>query len=1044
MKKVLIVLLSIIVLLLIIMVSVPIIFKDDIRKAVDDAVAENVNAKVYFDPAKFSLSFFSHFPSLTVAIEDFGIANNAPFEGDTLMDVKKFELAINVMSLLTDKIELNGIYLIEPNIYVKVLKDGRANYDIAKATEEEAPLEEPASEESSEMAFSIKVWEIANANIRYIDNSSDMRAYIKNLTHKGSGDFTLSVFDINTNTNIEAIDFSMEGTDYLNGNTINADLILNMNLDNNTYVFKENSIALNQFVFGFDGSIVLGDDFQDYDLTFSSKETTFKNILSLVPAVFKKDFESLKTSGTMSFDGFAKGKLQGEQIPDFGINLLVNDGMFQYPDLPYAVKNVNLDLNVKKEGASLESTEIDLKKFHMDLGNNPVDITATTKGIDVIDMNVDANVNLNLAEVSSFYPVEGLEMKGLFGLVAKISGTYSETTMPNVNADLKLENGYIKSAEVPAPLENIQMIANAKSAGGDLVNSSFDVKTFKMTFDGNPIEAFLHLENFENYTYSTGLKGQIDLGKLMKIFPQDGMELAGIIQADIKTSGKMSDIDAERYDQLPTSGKISVFNLAFKSEDLPQGLGIKSANFEFNPKEAILRNYNGTLGNSDMQMSGSFKNYLGYVLKDQTLVGNLKFNSKRFDLNEWMSEEEESETEASGSAEEELMVEPIPRNIDFTLDASIEKILYSQSDISNLNSQIVIKDGAINLNQTRFNMLAGTFRTTGKYDTKDSLNPYFSFDLHIEELEIPKAYKAFASIQEMAPMAKNMTGKVNTDFHVEGNLLQNYDPDLASLSGGGLLNIFNAAMKDFKIINKLNSAAKFAGFNSNTSNEYPLSDFLVNAEIRDGKIFFEPFKINAAGNNLTIGGNYGLDGALDYTIKSDISASAITGAAASALNALSGSSLSGSGPVTLNFGVTGTQSDPKVKLLGMDSGDGTGKSVAKTTVTNLKNKASDDARKKAREQADKILAEAKRNADKIRAEGKRSADLIRKQSNEQADALVKKANNPIAKRAAQEAAKKIKKEGEDKARKVENEANRRANQIMNEANKKADSIIKNP
>ncbi len=1043
MKKVLIVLFSLIVLLLIVMVTVPIIFKDDIRKAVDDAVAENVDAQVYFDPAKFGLSFFSHFPSLTVGIEDFGIANNAPFQGDTLLDVKKFELAINVMSLLGDNIELNGIYLIEPNIYVKILKNGKANYDIAKASEEEVS-EETAPEESSQFAISIDNWEIVNANIRYIDNSSDMKAFIKNLTHKGSGDFTQSVFDLNTNTQIESIDFSMEGTDYLRGNSVNADLILNMNLDNNTYIFKENSITLNQFVFGFDGSIVLGDDYQDYDLTFNSKEATFKNILSLVPAVFKKDFESLKTSGSMSFDGFVKGKSQGDDLPDFGINLLVNDGMFQYPDLPAAVKNVNLDMNIKKEGQSLEATTVDLKKFHMDLGNNPVDITAKTKGIETIDMNVDANINLNLAEVSSFYPVEGLELKGIFGLMAKVNGTYSETAMPNIEADLKLENGFVKSSDVPAPLENIQMLATAKSAGGDLVNSSVDVETFKMTFDGNPIEAFLHLENFENYTYNTGFKGQIDLGKLMKMFPQEGMELSGILVSDIKTSGKMSDIDAERYDQLPTSGKINVFNLAFKSDDLPQGMSIKSANFEFNPKEAVLNNYNGTLGNSDMQMSGSFKNYIGYVLKDQTLVGNLKFNSNTFDLNEWMTDEEETEGGETATAEEELVVVPIPRNIDFTLDASMNKILYDQSDLTNLKGQIVIRDGVVSLNQTRFTMLEGTFVTNGQYDTRDSLNPYFSFDLDIKELEIPKAYSAFASIQEMAPMAKNMSGKVNSDFHVEGRLLQNYDPDLGSLTGGGLLNIFEAAMKDFKLINKLNSAASFAGFNTSSSNNYPLGDFLVKAEIRDGKVFFEPFTVNAAGNAMTIGGNYGLDGALDYTVKSDVAASAITGAAASALNSLTGSSFSGSGPVSLNFGVTGTQDDPKIKLLGMNSEDGSAKNVAKTTVTNLKNKASDDARKKAQEQADKILAEAKRNADKIRAEGKRSANLIREQSNKQADDLVKKANNPIAKRVAQESAKKIKSEGEKNARKVENEANSQADQLMREARQKADKLLKNP
>lgn len=1042
MKKVLIVFGSLIVLILIAMITIPIIFKDDIKKAIDDVVAESVNADVYFDTDKFGLSFFSHFPSLTVKLEDFGVVNHAPFKGDTLVSVQKFELAVNVMSLLGDQIELSGIYLIEPNINVRVLKDGRANYDIAKESEE-VPEEEAPAEEASEFSIGINNWEIRNANISYIDRSSDMEAVIENLTHTGSGDFTQSVFDLSTNTHIDAIDFSMEGADYLSRNSFDADLTLNMNLDNNTYTIKENQIALNQFVFGFDGSIVLGDDYQDYDLTFGAKETSFKNILSLVPALFMKDFEQIKTSGNLAFDGFLKGKMQGESLPDFGINLTVNEGMFQYPDLPAAVKNVAIDLKVKKEGADLEATEVDLSKFHLDLGNNPVDITAKTKGIETIDMAVRAMIKLNLEEVAAFYPIEGLELKGMFDLDADVNGTYSENHMPNVKAAMNLRNGYVKSAEVPVPIENMEMIASAQSQGGDLVNSSVDVQSFKMTLDGNPVETFLHLENFEDYTYRTGVNGTIDLGKIMKIFPQEGMDLSGIISADIKTEGKMSDIEAERYDQLPTSGKINIMNLAFKSEDLPQGMTIKAANFEFNPQEAVLKNYNGTLGNSDMQMSGSLQNYLGYVLNDQTIKGDLRFNSNKFDLNEWMSEEEEEVVEESGD-EEELAVVPIPRNIDFKLDATIQRIEYAESPLENLRGKILIKDGVLTMDNAGFSMLGGNFNANGSYDTRDSLNPAFSFDLDIRRLDIPKSYEAFATIQEMAPMAKNMTGKVNTNFRIEGRLLPNYDPDLATMTGGGLLNIYESSMRDFKLINKLNAVANFAGMKSKADNNYPLQDFLVKAEIRDGKIWFEPFDVNAGGNKLTIGGNYGLDGALDYTVKSDVAAAALTGAAASALNSFTGSNFSGGGPVTLNFGVTGTQDNPQVKLLGVDSKDGSPKNVVNTAATDLKNKANDEARKKAREQADKILAEAKRNADRVRAEGKRAANAIRQESNKQADNLVKQANNPITKRAAQEAAKKIRSEGNSKANKVEQESNRKADQIMREAQNKANRILNKP
>lgn len=1040
MKKVLIVFGVIIALLLAAMILIPIIFKDDIKKGIDDVIAENVDAQVYFDTNKFGLSFFSHFPSLTVKMEDFGVVNNAPFKGDTLVGIQRFELAINVMSLLGDKIELNGIYLIQPNINVKVLKNGKANYDIAKSSGEEEVEEEAPAEEGGEFSIGIKKWEIRNANIRYIDKSSDMEAAIIGLDHTGSGDFTQSVLDLATNTSIQSLDFSMEGADYLSNNSFNADLTMNLDLDNGVYTFKENVLQLNAFAFGFDGSITVADEYQDFDLTFGAKETSFKNILSLVPGIFMKDFEALETSGTLAFDGFAKGKMEGDALPDFGLNLVVNDGMFHYPDLPESVKNVALDLHIKKEGASLEAIEVDLNKFHMDMGKNPVDITAKTKGIENIDMLVDAMVKIDLADVSSIYPIEGLELKGLIDLKANVEGVYNENSLPNVKANLNMTQGFVKSSEVPVPIQNINVEASAMSQGGDMVNSRLDVNKFSMNMDGQPVEAFLHVQNFENYEYETGVKGRIDLGKIMKIFPQEGMDMSGIIAADIKTSGKMSDIEAEAYDKLPTEGNISIVQLAFKSEDLPQGMKINAANMTFNPQEMNLRNYNGTLGNSDMQMNGSIQNYLSYVMSGHTLKGNLNFNSNSFDLNEWMSEEGEEEVVVEESSDEEMVVTPIPRNIDFTLNANIKKIVYDPQ-INNMKGTIIIRDGVLKMQNSGFQMIGGTFVSNGEYDTRDSTNPSFNFDLDIKNIEIPKAYESFVAIQEMAPMAKNMTGNLSTNFHIDGKLLQDYSPDMATLSGGGLLNVFNAAMQDIKIINKLNSAASFAGLNAKSDNNYPLSDVLVNAEIRDGKVFFEPFTVNAGGNDLTIGGNYGLDGALDYTIKSKVQASAITGAAASALNSFAGTSMSGKGPVVMNFGVGGTQDDPQVKLLGVESEGGSPTNVAKQAVTNVTNNAKNEARKKAQAQADKILADAQKRADQIRRQGKIAADEIRKQSNKRADDLVKKASNPIAKRAAKEAAKKIKKEGEDKAKKTESEANKRADQVMAEARKQANKIL---
>ena len=60
-KRSLIALISIVVLLVITVQVVLYFYKDDIKAMVDEAIAENVNAQVYYDSQSFGLSFFRSF-----------------------------------------------------------------------------------------------------------------------------------------------------------------------------------------------------------------------------------------------------------------------------------------------------------------------------------------------------------------------------------------------------------------------------------------------------------------------------------------------------------------------------------------------------------------------------------------------------------------------------------------------------------------------------------------------------------------------------------------------------------------------------------------------------------------------------------------------------------------------------------------------------------------------------------------------------------------------------------------------------------------------
>ena len=73
-------------------IIIPIVFKDDIKAAIDKEIAKSVNADVVFDVNNFSLTLFSNFPNMTVQVKELGVFNRTPFEGVNLFVVQKLEV----------------------------------------------------------------------------------------------------------------------------------------------------------------------------------------------------------------------------------------------------------------------------------------------------------------------------------------------------------------------------------------------------------------------------------------------------------------------------------------------------------------------------------------------------------------------------------------------------------------------------------------------------------------------------------------------------------------------------------------------------------------------------------------------------------------------------------------------------------------------------------------------------------------------------------------------------------------------------------------
>jgi uncharacterized protein involved in outer membrane biogenesis len=904
-KKILIVLGIVFVVLLAAAFILPVVFKDDIKAAIDKELAKSINADVVFDADNFSLTLFRNFPNITVEMRDFGVINREPFAGEVLFATERLEVEVNLKDVLFgDQLRLKGITLVSPLINIKVLEDGRANYDIAIASQEQ----EVTTEESGEFSFGIDHWEVIDGDITYDDLSLPFLLALKSVNHSGSGDFTQDVFDLKTSTTADTVTVSYDGVEYLSNKRAAIDAIISISEEYTKYTFKENNAKINDFAMSVDGWFKMNENDYGMDISFSSPENTFKSLLSLVPGMYSESFDNIKTEGDLQFAGFVKGTYSETQMPAFQVNLNVMEAMFQYPDLPTPVNNINLNMLVDNKDGNIDNTVIDVKKFHMDFGSNPFDARALISKIYPTEVDANINAKLNLAELSKMFPVEGMEMRGNYAIDLTAKGVYDslKKTIPSINAIMSLANGYVKTSEFPLPLQDLKFNSSVKNTSGRMAETFIAVNDFSMVMDGEKFSADMLIQNLEDITWDVKANGGIDLEKITKIFPVEGMTLAGMVKADLQTKGKMSDLEAERYEKLPTSGSASLREFKYTSADLPYAVTLAQADMSFDPRKIDLKQVTGTIGKSDFNVSGSVSNYMGYLFSpNQLLKGSMNFSSALLDLNEFMTETEETteETEPYG-------VIPVPENIDFLLKSSIATVKMMDFNITNAKGDIVVKDGVANLSGLSFNLLGGAFTVNGAYNTRDMEHPKYDFALKIEDMALAQAASSFSIVQNYAPVAGLMSGNFSTDFKLSGELLQDMMPNLKTVNGEGLVKVAQAALKESKLISGITSLTKL-----DDTKEVTMKDVLMSASIKDGKLNVKPFNVKFGQYTTSVSGSTGIDGSIDYALKMDVPAGKMGAQLNSFVSQYTGGTSDPNAMIPVNIGLGGTFLDPKPQLL---------------------------------------------------------------------------------------------------------------------------------
>ena len=642
--------------------------------------------------------------------------------------------------------------------------------------------------------------------------------------------------------------------------------------------------------------------------------------------------------------------------------------------------------------------DADLKNKRFTFSDNRLILNAIALSLDgwvaLADDRTEMDVRVNSSKVEfrdvlslvlAFYTrdFENLTASGQLTLDAWAKGVLAGDRLPAFETTLAVRDGSFKYASLPKAVTGITIDARAANPGGTADATTVDMPTFALTMAGNALRgSFSAATPMSDLRFKAAAAGKVDLGAVKEVYPLgDSIALAGVVTADMQASGRMSDIERERYEAIAASGRLTVEGVTAALAGLPE-VKVRRAAMSVSPAALTLSELGVTVGRSDIEASGTLSNYIGYLLRDQTLRGRLDVRSSLLDLNELLGDASEASADTGAAAAPAdtaaMRAVVVPQNLDLALGASLKKILFQKMVLDDFTGSLTVAKGTVSMNRLAMNAFGGRMSASGSYSTAaDAQRPALKLKAEIADASFSTTFDQLDVVRRMVPLFEKTGGDYSMSLDLATRLTQTMNPDYATLQADGAIRSKNIRVQNIAVFDQLAAALK-----NDALRRIEAKDVDIRFTIRDGRIATQPFDLSVGGISLNLSGSTGLDQTIDYTARVTLP----EGSAGGILTAV-------------DVGIGGSFSSPKITLDVKNAvKDAVSNAIGEKlglSVGSSEGKSADEIRADAKAKGDKLVEEARAQRDKL--VGKASGKLARIAAQASGDALVSAAEKQAQK-----------------------------------------------
>lgn len=661
------------------------------------------------------------------------------------------------------------------------------------------------------------------------------------------------------------------------------------------------------------------------DISYTINSWQIKDVLDLIPNKFKVEYlNGITADGKISSKGSIIGIFNDSIFPLLDVGLLLENGKLTYSEIPFPISDINGDLHIYTDLKDDKLSHIDIKSLSAHTPQSAISTRGQINNLfSNIHPNLNSKLNIALSEVNLFIPdsmkidisgkingvvnsdftlsqiqnmeLEKLKLSGsltLNDIDAKYDSIYVKTNLANVNFALPNNNPTTKHTQF--------LVANIYT---DLLDASMidgfnaSIKNGSINIETSDVRDTTHIPAISLLVKTESLQAQMDTINIavsqpdimISVSPQrrnaeqprfrviynSGNVLANmgenhlnVEKIDLKTTVFYNDKEEDLFSKFSPRGFVDIKNTNILTPLLNYVVEVPSIKMEINPKEFTIEKLALKLDKSDFNLSGKLSNILPYFRGDSILRGSFDFNSNHADIIQLMNMTSGIGTEGANKAEDlkkdnSSFSGPymVPEGIDIVLHTNVKKATYAQSNFNNIIGDITIKNGALVLDDLKFDSEPATMELTAIYKTPRKNHLELGLDLHMYEIEIKELLSLIPDLDSIMPMLKSFDGRAEFHFAFQTFLDSLYNLKMSTLRGAGSIQGVDLVVLDGETFSKISKKLLFKNKERNI-----VDSLSAEFTIFRNEIDVYPFLIVMDRYKAIVGGRHNLDMSYDYNI----------------------------------------------------------------------------------------------------------------------------------------------------------------------------------